>query len=598
MGIITVNSDIEKLFGYDKMMMYELNSSSIKNITFTENTLYVVNGIINPDTAVEYTIPKGCILRFEDGCYFGSNVTLNLNDTLIEANNTKIFDGTRIIGFMKNNIVPVEWFGAVGDGITDDSAAINACIKYSGRGVVKMDAQFYRVKSPIMFTEANWEETTYEDYSDNYFWSTDKGLVATGTIIGDAVLGVHPVIVLDLRGDVDLNVVYDLSEEENQAAISIIQVLHTFHVNKVFKMNDGQGMLLPDENDEVPNTPSGYGILFNGYSGPAASEYHIGQICGFRYGLAISDALSGTDNPNYNSGGMTLGHSKWYVDTIQACIHNVYVNLTTSASYFNGNEFVIGTISVRPLDNSPIELKRLYNGSAFYMHGVNRIKLAYNKLRTNYIEGAFNRVIDLYNCKGVDIFGGGVADSDFRWTDGITVTNHGQWRCLSGLAPYTDSGAYVIDQCMNVKMNFPYNWQMVGDRIFTVTNSYNVSLEGNLNYGYDNSYLLALDRILWNPKDGTWYFNSASTINKDMFAIIFPRYSTCMDKIIKVTEMPSNPDTSKLYAVEKNSDDGVANVTYKLMGYILTTEGYGTNGTNGTGTKEWVCLGYIDNIGF
>lgn len=593
---VVVNSNINGLFGYDKLPKYEVNSASINNLTFTENSIYVVNGIIDPDTAVEYTIPKGCVLRFEDGCYFGSNVTLNLNNTLIEANNTKIFDGTRIIGFMHNNTVPVEWFGAVGDGITDDSAAINACIKYSGRGVVMMDAQFYRVKSPIMFTEANWEEASYEDFSDNYFWPTDKGLVARGTIIGDAVLGVHPVIVLDLRGDIDLNVVYDLSKEESQAAISIIQVQHTFHVNKVFKMNDGQGMLLPDADDEVPSTPSGYGILFNGYSGPAASEYHIGQICGFRYGLAISDALNGTDSPNYNDNGITLGHSKWYVDTIQACIHNIYVNLTKSSSYFNGNEFVVGTISVRPLDSGPIELKRLYNGSAFYMHGVNRIALAYNKLRTNYIEGAFNRVIDFYNCKGVDIFGGGLADSDFRWTDGTNVSNHGQWRCLSGNAPYTTSGAFVIDQCMNVKMNFPYNWQVVGDRIFTVTNSYNVSLEGNLKYGYDNSSLIAVDRILWTPKDGAWDFDSSAAISKEVVPIIFPRYCTCMDKISKVVEMPDTPDTSTLYAIQKNANDGVANVEYKLMGYLLTTEGYGTNGNNGTGAKEWVCLGYIDSI--
>lgn len=595
MGVITVNNDVENLFGYDKMMIYELNHKSINNIPFTENTIYVVNGIINPDTEVEYTIPKGCILRFEDGCYFGSNVTLKLNDTLIEANNTKIFDGTRIIGFMRNNTVPVEWFGAVGDGIADDSEAINACIKYSGRGVVKMDAQFYRVKSPIMFTEANWEAATYEDYSDNYFWSNDKGLVATGTIIGDAVLGVHPVIVLDLRGDIDLNVVYDLSVEENQAAISIIQVQHSFNVRKVFKMNDGQGMLLPDADDVVPSTPSGYGILFNGYCGPSASEYHIGQICGFRYGLAISDALNGTDDPNYNGSDVELGHSKWYVDNIQACIHNIYVNLTKSSSYFNGNEFVAGTISIRPHDDGPMSLKRLYNGSALYMHGVDRIKMLNNKLSCNFIEGAFNRVIDLYNCYGVDIYGS-VEEYDIKWTDGTTVSNCPLQRCLSGNAPYANSGAFVIAQCVNVKMTFPYNWQMVGDRIFTVTNSYNVSLEGNLRYGYDNSTLLALDKILWTPKDGTWYFSSASTINKDMIPIIFPKYSTCLDKINKVTEMPSTPDTTKLYAIQTNANDGVTNVKYKLMGYLLTTKGYGTNGNNGTKAKEWVCLGYIENL--
>lgn len=113
-----------------------LTSTNIDTITFESGKLYVVDDYINPNESTTYTIPENCVLAFTHQGKFGSNVILNLTNTVISARLQTIFDGTRVIGFMKNAEVPVEWFGAVGDGITDDAAAINACIKYTGNQTV------------------------------------------------------------------------------------------------------------------------------------------------------------------------------------------------------------------------------------------------------------------------------------------------------------------------------------------------------------------------------------------------------------------------------------------------------------------------------
>lgn len=89
------------------------------------NTIYEIR--YNFAITDDFTMPSGCVLRFVGGSISGA-YTFTGTDTKIEAGKSKIF-GTDITIAGTWNVAesfPV-WFGAVGDGITDDTAAIKNC---------------------------------------------------------------------------------------------------------------------------------------------------------------------------------------------------------------------------------------------------------------------------------------------------------------------------------------------------------------------------------------------------------------------------------------------------------------------------------------
>lgn len=91
-----------------------------------ENTIYEIryNFVIDENI----TIPENCVLKFEGGSINGNN-TLIGNNTGINAGLVKIFNTDIIIAGTWNvaEAYP-EWFGAKGDGIIDDTTAINKII--------------------------------------------------------------------------------------------------------------------------------------------------------------------------------------------------------------------------------------------------------------------------------------------------------------------------------------------------------------------------------------------------------------------------------------------------------------------------------------
>lgn len=71
-------------------------------------------------------IPEGCTLKFEGGSL--SNGAINGNVTYIQSPIYQIFKNLNIEGIIKSSKAYPEWFGALGDGITDDTTSIQATL--------------------------------------------------------------------------------------------------------------------------------------------------------------------------------------------------------------------------------------------------------------------------------------------------------------------------------------------------------------------------------------------------------------------------------------------------------------------------------------
>lgn len=83
-----------------------------------KNWVITYNHILNSDVV----IPEGVILSFEGGSlHLNDNASITGNNTKIIANDVNIISANTILGTWKSDLVWFRWFGATGNGISDDS---------------------------------------------------------------------------------------------------------------------------------------------------------------------------------------------------------------------------------------------------------------------------------------------------------------------------------------------------------------------------------------------------------------------------------------------------------------------------------------------
>lgn len=101
---------------------------NIQNKFKKTNTIYKITKDMDLEGST-LIIPVGCTLDFQGGSF--KNGTIEGNGTAIQSELRKIFDDNVVLeGVWDIKEAYPEWFGGKGDGITDNTQAINNCIKY------------------------------------------------------------------------------------------------------------------------------------------------------------------------------------------------------------------------------------------------------------------------------------------------------------------------------------------------------------------------------------------------------------------------------------------------------------------------------------
>lgn len=110
-------------------------------------TLYTITGncVLDGDVA----LAPGSMLKFEGGSITGSG-SITAERLIVDALPYKIFGDSVAISGFGNDEVSAHWWGATGDGVTDDSFAVNRALQCAGTSWVVLENMTYRIDSTII----------------------------------------------------------------------------------------------------------------------------------------------------------------------------------------------------------------------------------------------------------------------------------------------------------------------------------------------------------------------------------------------------------------------------------------------------------------
>lgn len=129
---------LRKIIGGKSILTQEMLSES--------NTIYIVEGEYDLNGA-QILVPDNVTLKFQGGAF--SNGTLSGSNTTILSEAVKIFaDNLTMTGSWKVPIVYPEWFGAIGDGINDDTMSIQKSVNLGADEILFINST-YSITSTI-----------------------------------------------------------------------------------------------------------------------------------------------------------------------------------------------------------------------------------------------------------------------------------------------------------------------------------------------------------------------------------------------------------------------------------------------------------------
>jgi hypothetical protein len=427
----------------------------------TPNTRYIINGNLDFETATEVEVGNNCQIEFTKGSTLGSNVELKINNAEIVAPHTQIFNGTKITGFFHNAQIPVEWFGAKGDGETDDAEAINTTIKYAGKSEVLLSAPIYVIGSTININETNANFDTYEGqveavrseeggkkflckgsiYSTSDFTGYTVGNVTVPAMVrlaaSNATVRIEGAIVVhaDLTDCIGF-----LHEGYHDNKVYIARVMKARDYIGVWSWLDGTNTYT---NQALMNLGTCDGVV---YIYAMGGDFECEQICGFNNGFMVSDkyatVYAGVQQASFKFASLTANYGiRVKVGNNDGLIH------PTTAGWMNACRIEYNGIS-----GSNESRRFIPNTDATFIKvdsGTTGDHFCQNKIICNSVEPVWYKLMDINRGRG-DYFEylGNFGDCHIiPYINGIpddkNLGESAPTECYNGLYPYTSTNKYI-----------------------------------------------------------------------------------------------------------------------------------------------------------
>lgn len=170
--------NIEERTATNNSMGYKIlkKNKSFAEQVIEENTIYEIR--YDFTLTGDVTIPANCVLQFEGGSISGEYTIIG-NNTDIEAGLVKIFNIDVILSGVWNIVESYpEWFGAVGNGINDDTQSTQKALDFASiaKGKLKFNNKKYCINSinichPIEIKGTN-NKNGYGIYDNNENFNT------------------------------------------------------------------------------------------------------------------------------------------------------------------------------------------------------------------------------------------------------------------------------------------------------------------------------------------------------------------------------------------------------------------------------------------
>jgi hypothetical protein len=411
-------------------LLYNQTGDTVASIEAACSSLctYVVTVPQTITLAASHTLASNVQLDFRAGGKWTVNgaFTLTINGNVVGTLNQH-FAGSSTVKFGPlESLVPVEWFGAVGDWNgttgTDNTTAIQAALNSITAGQALLQEQLYKITSALSITTsaAGLRGTTQ---SGAFYVATPSGLVTTSASADILDLnGTNPAGVLEYNTIQNLVLMRSVAPTGTATGLSLNFVAGAV-VENVQIMDSARGMYL----HYVPSRGSGrienctvswgYGSV-TGYTG-TLSGFYLDSSDGHpmfsfrgRHLEAASGLSLGSGTHGMDMQGTAIQDSNIYELETAQVDYGVYINHTGSTPYSSTDVHFYGSV----LDGGR---------SGIYVNGATAATTGGIEFNGGYIlsTSASGNQIDIEGSSGVSVIGMEIGPFSVGATNSLLLNN-------------------------------------------------------------------------------------------------------------------------------------------------------------------------------